>query len=105
MLFLQKYIDIMTQNIGSATICSTDAKQTGRGLRLNSAGVEHQLPLPSQFLYLLILTRTQPFLAKKYVSRKRFRFMEIKRDTAKIAVYPNQARLECVLTKFLNELM
>jgi len=105
MLFIQKYVDIMTQNVGSATVCSTSTKRTGRGLRLNSAGIENQIPLPSQFLYLLILTRTQPFLAKKYVSRKRFRFMEIKRDTAKISVYPNQARLECVFAKFINELM
>jgi len=105
LLFIQKYGDIMTQNIGSAVLCSTRSKQTGRGLRLNSAGVEHQLPLPSQFLYLLLLARKQPFLAKKYVSRKRFRFMEIKRDTAKIAVYPGQARLERVFAKFISELM
>jgi len=105
MSFIKKYFDIMSQNLGSSILCSITNKRTRRGFRLNSAGIENYLPIPSQFLYLLLLTRTKPFLAKKITSRKRFRFMEIKRDTAKIATYPNQVRLEQVFAKFINNIM
>jgi len=105
MYFIRKYFAIISQNLGSAVLCSISTTQTRRGLRLNSVGVEYHVPVPSHFLYLVMLTRTQPFIAKKYVSRKRFRFMEVKRDTAKIAVYPNQTRLENVFAQFITEIM
>jgi hypothetical protein len=105
MSFIKKYFDIMSQNLGSSVICSITNRRSRRGFLLNSVGIENYLPIPSQFLYLLLLTRTKPFLAKKFTSRKHFRFMEIKRDTVKIAAYPNQVRLEQVFAEFVNNIM
>jgi hypothetical protein len=105
MYFIKKYFDTVSQNIGSSVLCSISTKRTSRGIRLNSTGIENYLPIPSQFLYLLLLVRTKPYLAKKFTSRKRFRFMEVKRDTAKITMYPNQTRLEQFFAKFINSIM
>jgi len=104
MYFTKRYTQIITQNFHTANVCSVRwNKQTAMNFQLKAAGIEHDTPVPSQFLYLLLLTRTTPFLARKYKYRatKHFRFGEAKRDTAKMIAYPNQARLTRIFNKFM----
>jgi len=104
--FSQKYRNITSQNFLITNTCSVQwSKHTNLDHRLHSIGIENHLPIQSQFLYLLIISRTFPFLARKYPSRKKFHFGEMRSDTAKIAAYPNQTRFSAILHQFMYRLM
>ena len=102
MCFTKKYFQIIAQNFNIANACTI--KHGVLPFKLQAVGIEHYLPIPSQFLYLLLLTRTIPFLAKKHRQKKSFRFGAVKRETAKIMAYPNQARLNVIFNKFMGQL-
>jgi hypothetical protein len=44
-------------------------------------------------------------MARKYPSKKKFRFGEARSDTTKMVSYPNQAQLASVFHQFTHKLM
>jgi len=102
----KKYTKTISQNILSKL--TSDVASTNRrylSLNLVSAGVENYLPIPSQYFYLYILTKRWPFMVRKHPSKKKHRFGEIAKDTAKFISYINQFRLGKLLKKFYLKLL
>lgn len=73
--------------------------------QLDSLGVESHLALVSHFLYLLAITDTGPFMARKYPSQRKVRYGQVPGETAKIVVYPNNAKLRKICHFFMAVLM
>lgn len=104
--FSQKYRLIAAQNFLITNTSSVFwTKHTYLDYRIHSIGIENYLPIQAQFLYLLLVSKTFPFLARKYPSRKKYYFGDMRSETAKIAAYPNQHSISTILHKFMYILM
>lgn len=71
----------------------------------HAVGIESHLALASQFLYLLTTTQTFPFLARKYPSKRKFNYGQIRGETAKIITYINQTQQQNLIKRFIVVLM
>jgi hypothetical protein len=106
MYFSKKYSNLIRQNFLVTNTCGI-AWATNEDLvyRLHSSGIESHLAIQSYFLYLLLTTKTFPFLARKYPSKKKFHFGEARTDTTKIVAYPGQVKLSAIFHQFMHKLM
>ena len=103
---LKKYQQLFCRNLLSFLI-SDIAFTHKRSLNISfaSAGIENYIPLVSQFLYLFLLTKNQPFMARKHPSKKKYRFGESVGETAKFSSYVNHYKLGDLLKKLQFKLM
>lgn len=101
MYFAKKYNDIVSQNLFvTNTVDISGSKPEYINFRLCAIGIENYLPIQSQFLYLLMLTRIFPFMARKHPSKKKFRFGDYRvGDNAKFVSYINQYRVGYLIHK------
>jgi len=102
----KKYMRSVSRNLmASLSADITNGNKYYLDYKLIAAGIEDSLPIQSQFLYLLILTKTIPFMARKHPSKKKFRFGRNPHDTAKMVAYINQHRVGPVMRKFMYRIM
>lgn len=102
----KKYTKSASQNILSKL--SSDISRSHKrylNMGLISVGIENYLPIPSQYFYLYFLTKRWPFMARKHPSKKKYRFGEMAKDTAKFISYINQFRLGRLFKKLYIKLM
>ena len=102
------YNKFISENLLASMSCDASPKNNKRYLKYNliSIGVEGFLPIVSQFLYLFILTnKNKPFFARKYPSKKKYKFGDTVGDTAKYAVYINKRQSKSLLAKLYLKLM
>lgn len=106
MYFTKKYRNIISQNfLITNTADVAWSKKKNSNYCLHSTGLEQFIAIQSQFFYLLLTTKTIPFLPKKYPMRKKFHFGAVCHDTLKITAYPKQINLESFLAYFMKYLM
>lgn len=106
MFFAKNYMQRIQQNLLSANVSELRAcKYNYLNFRLTAVGIEGSLPLQSQFLYILFLTKIFPFLARKHPSKKKFRFGETPGETAKIVTFNNQNSSNSLLNNFFFNIL
>jgi hypothetical protein len=100
-----KYRKILSQTLTASSSCDiTKTEKNHLKQKLLGLGIENNKPLESQFLYVFIISRTILFLAKKYASKKNFRFNESRIDHSKMFAYINTYKAGSIFYKCLHNI-
>jgi hypothetical protein len=102
----KKYTRYISSNLLSK-LSSDVARTSKRYLNFDfvAVGIQNHLPIPSQYLYLYMLTKSAPFMARKHPSKKKYRFGEMAKDTAKFISYINKYKLYFLFKNLYSKLM
>jgi hypothetical protein len=85
MYFLQHYKQILAQNFLPTIETNTEQSSSFFNITTHSIGIENNIGVVAQYLYLYLLTGKNPFMSKKYPSKKKvYRYVH-KKNSVKIS--------------------